>query len=130
MASKITLQPNPSFKHTVLLPLAGKAEPEALELTFKHKTRSQLQEIFTNGFAQSVDAEKDSDTKIFMDFVSGWNIDADFTEVDAGATNGRTAQAALLHLSEFGFFGSQHYASTSWSKISPLKIQTLTPMTP
>ena len=80
MASKITLQPNPSFKHTVLLPLAGKVEPEALELTFKHKTRSQLQEIFVNGFAQSVDAEKDSDTKIFMDFVSGWNIDADFTE--------------------------------------------------
>ena len=79
MASKITLQPNPSFKHTVLLPLAGKAEPEALELTFKHKTRSQLQEIFTNGFTPLTGEGEDGDTKFFMDFVSGWDIDADFT---------------------------------------------------
>lgn len=79
MATKITLQPNPSFKHTVYLPVAGNDEPVALELVFKHKTRSQIQEIFTNGFAPQYGEGADGDTKFFMDFVSGWDIDADFT---------------------------------------------------
>lgn len=79
MATKITLQPNPSFKHTVYLPVAGNDAPEALELIFKHMTRSAIRDIYEQGITEKYGEGAAGEVKFFMDMVSGWDIAADFT---------------------------------------------------
>ena len=58
------------------------------------------------------------------------SLQTDIAEGDGGTAESGTTQAAFLPLAEFNSFGSEHYLSTSLSRISPLKIQTFTPMMP
>ncbi|WP_032115197.1 phage tail assembly chaperone [Candidatus Arsenophonus nilaparvatae] len=41
--AKFTLIPKPTFKANVLIPVAGKKEPEVVTFTFNHKAMSELE---------------------------------------------------------------------------------------
>ena len=48
------------------------------------------------------------------------SLQTDIAEGDGGTAESGTTQAAFLPLAEFNSFGSEHYLSTSLSRISPL----------
>lgn len=76
----LKLQPNPTFRAKVGIPLPGGEKAEVV-FTFKHMTRDALERWLTGE-----DAAKRSDVESVMDVVSGWDgIDADFSRdsVDA-----------------------------------------------
>jgi hypothetical protein len=73
MASKLTLKANPTFTAEVKIPVPGGA-PEAVKVTFKHKTQKQLEEFSTGEGAKD---RKDDQT--VLEIASGWDIEAPFT---------------------------------------------------
>ena len=75
MASKLTLNPNPTFKHTVEIPVPG-GDSEPVEFTFQGKTQKEYKELMDS---LSDEKDKRSEAERFMGFVSGWDIAADFT---------------------------------------------------
>ena len=78
MASKLKLIPNPTFKHTVNVPVAG-GEAEAVEFVFKHKKQSEINAMFAPDAIGQIDTDAiKADTDFVLEFVSGWDLDADF----------------------------------------------------
>lgn len=76
MATKFKLDPNPTFKAKVSIPVpGGKAEP--VEFTFKHFTRDEYVALFTGE-----DGEAKTDHKLLTEILSGWDLDDEFSGVN------------------------------------------------
>lgn len=69
--AKLQLQPNPTFRAKVGIPVAG-GEPVEVEFTFKHRTRDALQQFIDDG--EKIEAE---DRILAM--VEGWELADPFT---------------------------------------------------
>lgn len=69
---KLALNAAPTFMAPVKIPVAG-ADPVEAIFTFKHRTRTQLDEFMKSRAGKS-------DTETFMEMVEGWNIDLPFTK--------------------------------------------------
>jgi hypothetical protein len=69
--AKLKLVANPTFKAMVSIPVAGD-EPAMVEMTFNHRTKTQLDE-----FIKASAEKKDAD--VFMEMVSGWELEDAFT---------------------------------------------------
>lgn len=68
---KLSLQPNPTFKAKVGIPVAGD-EPADVEFTFKHRAWPDL--------LAWVEASKDkTDVEVVQDLAVGWELDDAFT---------------------------------------------------
>lgn len=65
MATIFKLNPEPTFRVSVPIPVPGAADME-LEVEFRHKTRDELQAFFT-GFQDRTDVE------CLMEIVAGWH---------------------------------------------------------
>lgn len=73
--AKLSITANPKFTSNVSIPVAG-GESSNVLLTFKHRTKSQLDEfIKTRADASDVDS--------FMAMVDGWDLDAAFERDNA-----------------------------------------------
>ena len=70
--AKLKLIANPVFKAKVLIPVAG-GEPVPMEFTFKHMTKTALDE-FGKGLAQKTDADA------FMEMLTGWEFEEEFNK--------------------------------------------------
>ncbi len=89
--AKLILQPKPTFDAKVMIPVPG-AGFEAVNFTFKHRTRTELQ-TFVKGLG-----DHDSDAAMVMDIASGWELADSFnlTNVEALAENYIAAPGAIL----------------------------------
>lgn len=65
MATLFKLNPEPTFRAAVAIPVAG-GEPTELELEFRHKTRDEAKAWFASFAGRS-------DTDCLMDIVAGWH---------------------------------------------------------
>ena len=74
MAAKLTLNPKPTFKHTVMIPVPGE-KPHPVEFTFHGKTQKQYGEML-----EQVTKADGDEAASFMLFVAGWDVAADFTK--------------------------------------------------
>ena len=74
MAAKLTLNPKPTFKHTVMIPVPGE-QPHPVEFTFHGKTQKQYSEML-----EQIANGESSEAERFMLFVAGWDVAADFTK--------------------------------------------------
>jgi hypothetical protein len=70
--AKLKLIANPTFKSKVGIPVAG-GEPVEVEFTFKHRTKTALDEFIKSR------ADK-SDTDTFMEMVEGWDLADEFNK--------------------------------------------------
>lgn len=70
--AKLKLIANPTFKAKVGIPVAG-GDPVEIELTFKHRTKSALDEFIKTR------TEK-SDSESFLDMVVAWDLDDVFSK--------------------------------------------------
>ncbi len=73
--TKLQLVAAPTFKASVLIPVAG-SKPVPVEFIFKHRTRTQLTEFATW-------CEGKTDVEIFLELVSGWNLEDAFSAESA-----------------------------------------------
>lgn len=69
MAVKFKLQPEPTFKAKVDIPVHG-GDAVAVEFEFKHKTRDQVAELFKD--------TKRSDVDTILEVLAGWELDDPF----------------------------------------------------
>lgn len=69
--AKLKLQPNPTFKASVGIPVAG-GDPVSVEFTFRHRSRDDLQ-AFIDG------SPKRSDVENIMDMATAWELSDAFT---------------------------------------------------
>jgi hypothetical protein len=68
----LKLQPNPTFKCKVGIPIPGEQKRHDITLTFKHMPRAQFEAF------QAADGEADVDT--LMRIIAGWDgVDGDFS---------------------------------------------------
>ena len=67
----LKLKAEPTFKAQVKIPLAGGGESEPVEFTFKHRTRTELDEFFEK-------RKKSSNLDAVLDMVLGWNLTDEF----------------------------------------------------
>lgn len=75
---KITLNPAPTFKAIVRVPVPGHDEPAEVEFVFKHRTKSEY-----NSFLDQV---KDmDDTAAIRSVATGWSLPDDFTDDNIAA---------------------------------------------
>lgn len=66
--AKLTLTPNPTFKATVMVPVAG-GKPVPVEWTFKYRDREEYKEFFATLGNDTPDAD------LLLDIGSGWDLD-------------------------------------------------------
>lgn len=71
---KFVLKAEPTFKAKVAFPIAG-ADPVDVELTFKHRTRTALDEFVKT-------REGKTDVVNFMEMVEAWSLDDEFTKAN------------------------------------------------
>lgn len=69
MAVKFKLQPNPTFRAKVEIPVHG-GKAVAVEFEFKHRTRDQVAEFFK-------DTQR-SDVDTILEVLAGWELDDQF----------------------------------------------------
>lgn len=69
--AKFTLKAEPTFIAKVAWPVAG-GEPVQVRVTFKHRTKSALDEFIKARTSKS-------DVETFLDMVSGWELTDEFT---------------------------------------------------
>lgn len=74
--TKLKLNPEPTFKAPVSIPVAGSA-PVSVGFTFKYRTRTELRE-YAKALAELADDANEVET--FKDFVVGWELDDPFTD--------------------------------------------------
>jgi hypothetical protein len=67
---RLTLIASPTFKSKVGVPVAG-GEPVDIELVFRHRTKSALDEFIKT-------RAKKSDVESFMEMVEGWDLEDEF----------------------------------------------------
>lgn len=65
-----SIKANPTFPAKVAFPIAG-SEPVTVGVTFKHRTKSQLNEFIAS-------REAKSDVESFMDMVCAWELSDPF----------------------------------------------------
>lgn len=70
MATKFSLNPNPTFKVDVAIPRAGE-EDGALTFTFKHKPLNELSDMEKHDALSSAD--------FLLDIISGWALPDELT---------------------------------------------------
>lgn len=72
---KLKLNPNPTFKHTINIPIPGEATPGQIEFTFKAMSLDDYLAFFD-------DAAKNSkpDTDVLAEIALGWNLDEPFNK--------------------------------------------------
>ncbi len=70
--AKLKLVASPTFKAKVGIPVAGGA-PAEVEMTFKHRTKSALDEFIKS-------REDKSDAESFMAMVEGWDLEDAYTK--------------------------------------------------
>lgn len=69
--AKLKLNPAPTFKAKVGIPVHGSAKPVEVEFTFKHRPRSDLMPW--------LDAQKERpDAELVMEIAEGWELDDEF----------------------------------------------------
>ena len=71
--AKLTLNPAPTFKAKVGIPVAGGAAVD-VEFTFRHRTKKQLEEFVKSRADQS-------DVDSFLAMVVGWELEDEFGPV-------------------------------------------------
>lgn len=80
--AKLALNPAPTFKATVHIPVAG-GEPVPVVMSFKYRTRRALDEFLKKRDADAQlpddDPAKPSEAQLVMDCVEGWEVDDAFT---------------------------------------------------
>lgn len=69
--AKLTLNPAPTFKAKVGIPVAG-GEPVDVEFVFKHRTKDEL-----DAFIESRKGKSDKET--LLEMASGWELDDPFS---------------------------------------------------
>ena len=69
--AKLKLQPDPTFKAKVAIPVAGSA-PVEVEFTFRHRTKEELQKFIE-------DSGKRDDPDTIMELAAGWELSDQFT---------------------------------------------------
>lgn len=93
--AKLTLNANPTFTAKVGIPVPGSDELADIELTFKHRTKDELDSWMKEG---------GDDIKMILDMVSGWDLSEKFNDENVGKLlqNYQTAPAAIItvYLSE------------------------------
>lgn len=72
--AKLSLNPAPTFKAKVGVPVAGGGAVD-VEFTFRHRTKKQLEE-----FIQGRADQQDVDT--FMAMVLGWDLEDEFNQAN------------------------------------------------
>lgn len=75
--TKFTLNPKPTFKKKVPLPVPGDGF-ESVEFTFKHRSRDEYRE-FLDGLKDRTD-----DVELLMDIASGWELEDAFDAENIG----------------------------------------------
>jgi len=70
MAVKFKLQPAPTFKAKVQIPVHG-GDPVAVEFEFKHRTRDEVNKWFKG-------ADKRSDVDALVGILAGWELEDQF----------------------------------------------------
>lgn len=70
--AKFTLNPSPTFKAVVTIPVPG-GKGADIEWTFKHRTRDQFKELMET-------IESAEDVALLMDIASGWDLEDAFDE--------------------------------------------------
>jgi hypothetical protein len=85
------LQPNPTFKSEVEIPVAG-AEPSSITLVFKHKGKKDLK-----AFIDSLTGETPKDDiDMLFDIIAGWEgVDAEFNKSNLELLIDNYPQAAI-----------------------------------
>ena len=71
---KLKLNPNPTFKHIIDIPIAGSDEPAQIEFTFKAMTQKNLHKYLIE-----LGQTKNPDVEALMDIASGWNLEEVFS---------------------------------------------------
>ena len=72
------LNPNPTFKTTVSLSVPGSAQSAAVEVTFKHLSRSALRDYFAG-------LEGKQDSEGLSEIIVGWSgVDAEYSREALG----------------------------------------------
>lgn len=71
--AKLTLNPNPTFKAKVGIPVPGSDEPAEVEFTFKHRTKDELDAWMK---------ESAEDLQKVMEMASGWDLSDKFNEAN------------------------------------------------
>lgn len=75
--AKISLNPAPTFKATVAIPLAGGGTHEAV-FTFKHRTRKELAEYFADNAARIEAGNAKTDAEHVFEHAIAWDLDDEF----------------------------------------------------
>lgn len=73
--ARLSLNASPTFVAKVGIPVAG-AEPVAVVFTFRHRTRRELDDFIKSR------ADK-PDTETFLEMVTGWDLEDEFTPANA-----------------------------------------------
>ena len=76
MGLKLKLNPEPTFKAKVGIPVPG-GKPTLVEFTFKHRTREQVKELQDEMAALGENADE---AEAFRMFVVGWELDDEFND--------------------------------------------------
>lgn len=87
--AKLKLVADPTFSAMVKIPVPGKPEPEEVLFTFKHRTRTQLDEHFMaigkrNAATGEGGIPRDQEVKDIMDVATGWDLAEPFTAENVG----------------------------------------------
>jgi len=83
MATKFTLNPNPTFKIDVTIPRPGQDDGK-VSLTVRHKTRTQMAELEkelksqAEAAAEAGEYSNDASAAYLEQVIDSWNIDAEF----------------------------------------------------
>ena len=90
MATKFSLDPSPTFKTKVGIPVPGK-QPALIEFEFKHFPRDEYAALFQR-------EPLPTDTDLIMDVVVGWELDDPFNaeSVEKLTQNYQGAAAAII----------------------------------
>lgn len=93
MATKFKLDPNPTFKAKVAIPVpGGKAEP--VEFEFRYFTKDEYIELFS---AKPVPSDHD----LIMRIVAGWELDDEFNSDNVGKLLSNYQRAAGAIVTKF-----------------------------
>jgi hypothetical protein len=69
----LKLNPDPTFEVVVNITVPGKAKPEGVKMTFKYRGKKELNEFWEGNKGRD-------DADIFMDIVTEWGVEAEYTK--------------------------------------------------
>lgn len=77
MASKLKLQPNPTFKCKVDIPVPG-CEAVPVEFEFRHRVAADAYKFYGEWLARD-EFGGDGDTEMLYALIAGWDIEEDYS---------------------------------------------------